>query len=312
MENLNIPSKTINILLFGETGNGKSALGNYLLGNDAFKGYNDYKGGTKVTVGKRGVGDNSNLFVIDTPGLDDRTGEDKKHMIQLVEYIRQHKELNAILVVFNFQQVRFPYNMQTMLKLFCNIFPMKEVGNHFALIFTNTFTKRGEVTPEQKSSKANKILPEFKRVIEEASGSPLSNGIPLAFVDMDPDEGLDENGKMDLERIISWASSLDNLNTDKIHILKSDVREETQDFNEIKMDGEYIIKTSIKKVRDVYSQIYSTITYGEWKEKERREEKIINTEIEKNKKLNQIIKEQEKKIKELEEENKKLKDMNNK
>ena len=47
------------------------------------------------------------------------TKEDKKHMIQLVEYIRQHKELNAILVVFNFQQVRFPYNMQTMLKLFC-------------------------------------------------------------------------------------------------------------------------------------------------------------------------------------------------
>lgn len=153
MANLTTPGKTINILLFGETGNGKNTLGNQLLGLDAFRVSDNVKAETKVTFWKRGVGNNSNLFVIDTPGLQDTSGADKEHMIQLVEYIREHKELNAIIVVFNFQQVRFPYNIQTMLKLFCNIFPMKEVGSHIALVFTNAFTRKGRLTQEQKSSK---------------------------------------------------------------------------------------------------------------------------------------------------------------
>ena len=314
MANSTTPNRIANILLFGETGNGKSTLGNHLLGVNAFRVSDDVKAETKVTFGKRGVGENSNLFVIDTPGLQDTSGADKEHMIQLVEYIKDHKELNAVIVVFNFQQVRFPYNIQTMLKLFCNIFPMKEVGSHIALVFTNAFTRKGRLTQEQKNSKVDKVMPEFRRVIQEASGSALPINIPIAFVDMDPEEGIDENGKMDLDRIITWASFLPNLNVEKIQTPEPEVRIETQDFNEMKMEGEYIIKTSIKKEREVYSQLDGTITYGEWKEKERKEEKIINPEIEKIKKLNldneqtlkRIQEENEKKMKELKEENEKI------
>jgi len=307
-------NKTINLLLFGETGNGKSTLGNQILGFDAFRVSADIKCETKVTFGRKGVGENANLFVIDTPGLQDSAGTDKQHMIQLVQYIKEHKELNAILVVFNYQQVRFPYNIQTMLKLFCNIFPMKEVGNHIALIFTNSFTRRGQLTPELKHSKIEKVLPEFKRVIEEASGTKINNNITTGFVDIDPEEGIDDNGKMDLERIITWASFLPNLNVDSIKEPEPDVRIETQDFSEMRIDGEYIIKTIIKKEREVYCHLDGSITYGEWKEKERKEEKVTNPEIEKIKKLNldheqmmqKIQEDNERKIKELNEQNQKL------
>ena len=115
-------NKRVTILIFWETGNGKSSLGNTLLGLDAFKVSNDTKSETKETFGRKGIGENENLFVIDTPGLQDYYGADKQHMIQLVQYVKDHKELNAILVVFNYHQVRFPYNIQTMLKLFCIIF----------------------------------------------------------------------------------------------------------------------------------------------------------------------------------------------
>ena len=70
-------------------------------------------------------------------------------MIQLVEYVKEHKGLNAIILVFNFQQVRFPYNIQTMLKLFCNIFKTKDIGSHIAFIFTNSFSMKGTLTQEK-------------------------------------------------------------------------------------------------------------------------------------------------------------------
>ena len=314
------PGKVTNILLFGETGNGKSTLGNTILGNkDAFVVSDDVKSETKFTYGKRGKGQYSDLFVIDTPGLQDTSGADKEHMIQLVNYVKEHKELNAIIVVFNYQQVRFPYNIQTMLKLFCNIFPMKDVGNHIALVFTNSFCKRGSLTLEQKNAKLNKVLPEFKRVIEEASGTKINN-VTSGFVDIDPEEGIDENGKMDLDRILTWAQFLDNINVQKMNTPEPDVKKETQDFDEVKIDGEYLIKITTKKERDVYCQLDGSISYGEWKEISKNTEKVINPEIEKIKKLNlnneqklkQIQEENEKKLKELREENKNMQEQNHK
>ena len=312
------PRKITNILLFGETGNGKSSLGNFLLGNNVFKVSADVKAETKVTFGREGVGDSKDLFVIDTPGLQDTEGADRAHMIQLIQYVKEHKELNAIVVVFNYQQVRFPYNIQTMLKLFCNIFPMKDVGKHIALVFTNAFTRRGFLTNEQKLEKSSKILPEFKRVIKEASGTELPNNIPTAFVDMDPQEGIDENGKIDLERLKAWANFLPNLNVEEFKAPEPEIKIESQDFDEMRIEGEYIIKTIIKKEREVYPQLDGSLKYGEWKEKERKEERIMNPEVERIKKLNldneqtlkRIKEENEKKINELREQNEKIRENN--
>ena len=311
-------NKITNILLFGETGNGKSSLANILLKRNVFKVSNDTKSETKVTFGKQGTGDASDLFVIDTPGLQDYEGSDRAHMIQLIQYVKEHKELNAIIVVFNYQQVRFPYNIQTMLKLFCNIFPMKDVGKHIALVFTNAFTRKGFLTNEQKVEKSSKVLPEFKRVIKEASGTELPNNIPTAFVDMDPNDGIDENGKIDLERLKAWANFLPNLNVEEFKAPEPEVKIQKQDFDEMRIEGEYIIKTIIKKERKVFCQLDGSLKYGEWVEKGRKEEKIMNPEVEKIKKLNldkeqtfkKIQEENEKKINELKEQNKRIQEQN--
>lgn len=236
----------------------------------------------------------------------------------MVNYIKEKKQLNAIIVVFNFQQVRFPYNIQTMLKLFCNIFPMKDAGTHIALIFTNSFSKRGALTQEQKDKKLEKVFPEFKKVIEEASGTKLEHKV-VGFVDIDP-KGIDDNGKMDLDRILVWASNLDNLNIDKIQTPEPQVKEETQNFDEMKIDGEYLIKTTIIREREVYSPLDGTITYGEWKDISKNTEKIINPEIEKIKKSNlpqeekmkQIQEENEKRMKKLQEENREFQEKTHK
>ena len=284
-----------NIILFGETGNGVSTLGNELLGFNAFKISNWGCPATKLTYGMQGKEEKSSLFVIDTPGLQDSYGSDKKYTIQLLEYVKDHKILNAVIVVFNYQQVRFPYNIQTLLKLLFKTFQMIDIGKHLALVFTNCFAKVGKVTQEQKLSKIEKVLPEFKKVIKEASGSEVPDNIPIGFIDIDPEEGIDDDGKMDLDRIIKWVSYQENLNVDKMQMIEPDENKETQKFNEIRIEGEYIIITLIIKERDVYCQLDGSISYGEWKEKERKEEKILNP----------VEKENEKIMKELKKENEK-------
>ena len=97
-----------------------------------------------------------------------------------------------------------------------NVFPQKNVENNIALIFTSDFTKIGKITYEKKNSKIEKFLPEFKRVIEVKIWIKISRNIVYEFVVMDLKEGIDENGKMDLERIMVWANFIDNLKIERI------------------------------------------------------------------------------------------------
>ena len=70
----------------------------------------------------------------------------------------------------------------------------------------------------------------------------------------------------------------------------------------MKIDGKYIIKTLIIKEREVYCQLDDSISYGEWKEKDRKEENFINPEIEEIKKINL---DNEQMLKKIQEDNKK-------
>ena len=278
----------VKILLLGERGTGKSTLGNQILGQEAFKVSDDVKTGTKLTYGAPGKLDSGFVYIIDTPGIQDTTNEDKQNMLQLVQFIKQNKEINAIILLFNYQQVRFPYHM---LKLFCHMFPMKEIGEHLAIIFTNSFTRKGALTKEQKYKKIKNFFPEFQKVIKEANDIDIPEKIPIGFVDVDPEEGVNMDDKIDLDKIINWTNSLNTLDVESMKTLEPDTKIETQNFTETVNDGEYLVKTIITKEREVFLELNGSISYGDWKEKERREEKIMNPEIEKIKIVN-IDKEQ--------------------
>ena len=73
---------------------------------------------------------------------------------RLFQYIKTLKELSSIILVFNFQQVRLPLDIKYIFKLLCNnLFPKEEIGNHIALVFTNSYTRKGKPTDEKKKKK---------------------------------------------------------------------------------------------------------------------------------------------------------------
>ena len=269
-------NKTVNIVLIGENGNGKSTLGNQILGFKAFDNDKYYKC-YKYTYGKKGLEENSDLFVIRVPGIFDPLMHNKYITIQFLEYISEIKELSAILLVFNYQQIRLPYSIITTLKILCKFFSIEKLGEHIGMIFTNSFTRKGFLTPEQKKLKLEKALLKMQKEIEEAIEYKISENIINGFVDIDSEEGINEDGKIDLDKILDWARTLPKIDTEIFKESEKCDRIEIKNFNEMKIEGDYIIKNMIKKEREIYYKLNGIISFGEWIEKEKHEEKCFTS-----------------------------------
>jgi len=128
------------IIILGETGTGKSSLGNVLLGrphNSQDGGVGDPKcliaggGGdpvTKRTCAEKGswAGDGQPVTIIDTPGLGDEVDEDRETVVQMVQKLKEEiKFMNAFVILFNGQKPRINAEMKRMIRLFENIFGHK-------------------------------------------------------------------------------------------------------------------------------------------------------------------------------------------
>jgi len=249
-----------NIIVLGETGNGKSQFCNAILQKQAFTVSDDTKSETKETKGSYGNNDAEKIFAIDTPGLQDSEGTDKEHLKQLINYVKQQTHLQAVLIIFNFHQPRFPLNIKTMIKLLCNAFPQSDFWNHVGLVFTRFF----DFMPDKKKKGKEKFAVKFNQEIESLareSGQNYSLGnqlvCPTFFVDS-PDEEceMDDNTKEEINRLIVWASNLDPLDVEKTKEVDPNIMKEEIEETEKKIDEENNMKELIK-----------IITYGKYKRK---------------------------------------------
>ena len=119
------------ILLFGETGVGKSSLGNVILNDpNAFSISDRPESETKVTFGK--FNQSKDIFVIDTPGIQDSEGKDIEHLNQMIDYIKSHRDLKAILIVLNYceneEKNELSKSNRTILEIIKNIFKDIDIG----------------------------------------------------------------------------------------------------------------------------------------------------------------------------------------
>lgn len=260
-----------NCILIGETGTGKSSFGNFLLGiEDAFKVSEDPKSCTTETIRKISRLD-PEIGVVDTPGLQDSKGRDKIHYEQMLKIIKQMKNLNFILIVFNYTCPRLTPSIQYMIKFLCNVFP-KNFAHHVGIVFTH-YDHEYQIKINKKKKKdprenKQEFIKEIMELISQTTNEELFLGPPVYYLDSYIE---DDNSKEELNRLIAFAKNLQPIEDIRECNLKYKKEEDEFKTNTYdRVEGDYIYTYTEKLTRKKYTDYNGEVKHSEWK--------ILNTD----------------------------------
>ena len=260
---IGFPFKRPSVVLIGKTGDGKSALGNFLLNRNYFTTSSNPDSETIET--KIATNFEDNINVIDTPGLNDSKGRDQKHYENIIQFIK-NENITSFLLVLNFSDTRLSLDRQEMIKIYCNIFNINII-NQMGLVFTKAFVKNKNTFNELKSIKKCKYRNYVKEVIENFYNKTIDGDLPCFFIDSDLDEP-DDNSLEEKNKIIKWIKNSNYLNMVNLEIkdnlrIKSIYRETEIRYNE-RIDGNYKIQDWDYYERYNKVDINNNTIYGNW------------------------------------------------
>ena len=290
------------ILLFGQTGVGKSSLGNILLNDlNAFEISDKLESETKITIGK--FNKNKDIFVIDTPGCQDSEGKDKEHFEQMIKYIKSQNDLKVILLVYNYwenENNEINKSNKKNLEIIKKIFKDIDIGKHLGIFFTHFYSK--ETDEATKKAKEELKIREINKIINSSE-----KNFPFFYGNILKGKEPKMETKVEILRIIKWVKSLDSLdvkNANQNAIEKSkNIEEDIQHVE--KMEGDYIIKYDLVRKREVITYFDNTKKEGLWSEPEKKNfHKELNQELIKKKEKEKKEKEKKERLKREKEEEK--------
>lgn len=153
------------IIVLGETGTGKSTFCNNLCLQPKCVVGEGLNSETEKVQGIKCEGAYNDIFIIDTPGLNDSNGpeQDELNINQMNEYIRQNPRIKGIIILLKFTDNRLTGSVKKSLKAFCDMFPMNDFWNHVIFILSHFYAN----SPEEKQKRKKNLLKNYKQEIKE-------------------------------------------------------------------------------------------------------------------------------------------------
>ena len=124
------------IVLLGETGVGKSSLGNHIIGREEF-----IKQGSAKIEGKISERElYKDIYIIDTPSFQDTNLEDEKFLEELRnEFKDKNAGIRTICILINFCNPRLMPYIKRQIHIYCLLFMIEDFWEHVAIVFTKAF-----------------------------------------------------------------------------------------------------------------------------------------------------------------------------
>ena len=128
--------KDLKLVLIGETGIGKSQLGNFILKKEVFGvGNNTNSISENISI----IG-NKQVTIVDTPGLNDANPRDYDIMEQIISKFQNDKAIDGIILVYSFKKARKTKKDQELIKNLKKIFGEDILKTRLKVIMTNRST----------------------------------------------------------------------------------------------------------------------------------------------------------------------------
>ena len=158
------------IIVLGETGSGKSTFCNNLCLQPKCAVGDDLNSQTERVSGINCDGDYHDIFIIDTPGMNDSNGpeQDERNINLMNDYIRQNSRIKGIIILLKFTDNRLTGSLKKSLKTFCDMFPMNNFWSHVIIIFSHYYANNEEEKQKRKTNLIKKYNQEFINIMNQS------------------------------------------------------------------------------------------------------------------------------------------------
>jgi len=161
--------KALKLVLIGETGIGKSKLGNFILQKkDAFKVGDTCKSETKSIIEHNSNVDGMELTIMDTPGLNDTDCCDSEIMDIIISKFQNDRSIDGIILVYSFTKTRKVDKDKELLKNLKTIFGEDILKLRLKVIVTNrTYGPEFEDEKEKVDTQTKDIINLLDNLIDK-------------------------------------------------------------------------------------------------------------------------------------------------
>ena len=261
-------------VVFGITGAGKSTFCNTALNQNVFIENDGTDSETTVTRGEYGLFNNRQVYVVDTPGLQDSEGRDQQHLNQMIDFIKQQPIIQAFVFVIDFTHIRIDQSVIKLFQLIEQMYPAKKWYNHIAIVWSNYGSDLPQKKKDTRKAKEDRLRNIIKEKIKGEITEDEINTIPQYFIDSIEARDINTESYKTLQSLIDWISELDSLNEDLGMIENVDNEIQMEEIETKRQVVNDYIELNIQTIETALFErskktLYSgEVLYTDWIEKE--------------------------------------------